>query len=86
MPFSTAPTTSPYSWEPYLSNDVQNSNNNPPECHQPVKTKWVVDVLRDYDTQDFFVSIQEMYLLSYTNQQYIGLASTGRSQKNDLIP
>ena len=46
MPFSTAPMTSPYGWEPYLSNDVQNSNNNPPERRQLVKTKWVVNVLQ----------------------------------------
>ena len=42
MPFSAAARTSPCSWEPYLSNDVQNTNNNQPERRQPVKQKWVV--------------------------------------------
>ena len=42
MPFSAAVRTSPCSWEPYLFNDVQNTNNNPPERRQPVKPKWVV--------------------------------------------
>ena len=42
MPFSAAARTSPCSWEPYLSNDVQNTNNNQPERCQPVKRKWVV--------------------------------------------
>ena len=39
---SAAARTSPCSWEPYLSNDVQNTNNNQPERRQPVKQKWVV--------------------------------------------
>ena len=75
--FSAAPTTSPHSWEPYRSNDVQNSNNCPPERHQLVKTKWVVDVLQLQlrlwhprlllRTYKIYI---KMYLLSYTNQQY----------------
>ena len=42
MPVSAAARISPCSWEPYLSNDGQNTDNNPPERSQPVKTKWVV--------------------------------------------
>ena len=42
MHASAAARTSPCSWEPYLSNDVQNTNNNQPERRQLVKQKWVV--------------------------------------------
>ena len=74
MPFSAAARTSPCSWEPYLSNNVQNTNNNPPECRQPVKTKWVVDVLRlqmkIMTPKTYFAIYIEMYVLSYTIQQY----------------
>ena len=92
MPFTTAPMTSPCSWEPYLSNNVQNTNNNPPECHQPVKTKWVVDVLqlqmKLWHPRPFCEHTR--YTSKCTScpilTNSIGLVSTGHLQKNDLIP
>ena len=65
MPFSAAARTSPCSWEPYLSNDVQNTNNNQPERRQPVKQKWVVvakATSNEFMTpKTFFANIEDIH-------------------------
>ena len=56
---------SPCSWEPYLSNDVQNTNNNPPEHRQLEKTKMggrCVAASNEIMTpKTFFANIQDIH-------------------------
>ena len=77
MPFSAATTTSPCSWEPYLSNGVKTQttiHQNAVNRENKMGGQYVAtsnEIMTPKTCLRTFKIYIEMYLLTYTNQLYM---------------